>query len=180
MRYDEREEQMDPGRGKEIRSARDRRRAGPDRFRRRSRSREPAFLWLLVVPALLLGVWVWRLRQAPRGHRGASRARRTLPIRERFALARRSALLALPDRRVGLPDPRAGAAARAGDGRAAGRRRHRDPAGRLGVDARQGRGRAIAGSARCGSCARSATRSAGTTTASRWRSSRTSPRRRSG
>jgi hypothetical protein len=45
----------------------------------------PQFLWLLVVPALLLAAWLWRF-----GRRMADlrrlRARRSLPIRERFAI----------------------------------------------------------------------------------------------
>lgn len=46
---------------------------------------EPDYLWLLVVPALLLLLWVWRFasRRADAGHLAG---RRTLPVRERLAL----------------------------------------------------------------------------------------------
>ena len=45
----------------------------------------PGFLWLLVLPALLLGVWVWRLI-ALRGDVRQLARRRTLPIPERLTL----------------------------------------------------------------------------------------------
>lgn len=45
---------------------------------------EPAYLWLLVVPAILLGFWTWRLvlRRADVRH---LREQRTVPVRERIA-----------------------------------------------------------------------------------------------
>jgi hypothetical protein len=46
---------------------------------------EPVFLWLLVIPALLLVLWTWRFIRRRRDNRLLAR-RRTLPIRERFAL----------------------------------------------------------------------------------------------
>jgi Ca-activated chloride channel family protein len=46
---------------------------------------EPAFLWLLVVPAVLAGVWVWRLVRRRTDIRELA-GRRTLPVRERYAL----------------------------------------------------------------------------------------------
>ena len=45
---------------------------------------EPIFLWLLVVPALLFVMWIWRVA----GRRGDIRRlarQRTIPVRERFA-----------------------------------------------------------------------------------------------
>lgn len=45
----------------------------------------PQFLWLLVAPAALLALWVWRLsRYRQSSHR--FRARRKLPVRERLSL----------------------------------------------------------------------------------------------
>ncbi len=46
---------------------------------------EPAFLWLLVIPAVLVGVWVWRLVARQVDIRRLAR-HRTLPIRERYAI----------------------------------------------------------------------------------------------
>lgn len=45
---------------------------------------EPAYLWLLVVPVLLLGVWGWRL-SLRRSDVVALARNRTLPVRERLA-----------------------------------------------------------------------------------------------
>jgi len=45
----------------------------------------PGFLWLLILPALLLGVWVWRLVALRADVRRLAR-RRTLPVRERLTL----------------------------------------------------------------------------------------------
>lgn len=46
---------------------------------------EPAFLWLLAAPVLLLALWVWRLARR-RADVQLLAAERTLPIRERYAL----------------------------------------------------------------------------------------------
>jgi hypothetical protein len=47
---------------------------------------EPDYLWLLIVPALLLILWVWRFAARRADARRLAR-RRTLPVRERLALA---------------------------------------------------------------------------------------------
>ncbi len=47
---------------------------------------DPDFLWLLVVPALLLALWIWRFAARRADARRLAR-RRTLPIRQRLALA---------------------------------------------------------------------------------------------
>ena len=47
---------------------------------------EPDYLWLLIVPGLLLLVWIWRFFKRRSDNRTLAR-RRTLPIRERFAVA---------------------------------------------------------------------------------------------
>jgi Ca-activated chloride channel family protein len=46
---------------------------------------QPAFLWLLAAPAILLTLWVWRLARR-RGDLQHLAAQRTLPVRERYAL----------------------------------------------------------------------------------------------
>jgi Ca-activated chloride channel family protein len=46
---------------------------------------EPDYLWLLVVPAILLVLWIWRFMRRRADNRALA-ARRTVPIRERFAL----------------------------------------------------------------------------------------------
>ena len=46
---------------------------------------EPQFLWLLVAPAVLLVLWVWRLVRHGHDRRGFRRLRR-LPVRERLTL----------------------------------------------------------------------------------------------
>ena len=46
---------------------------------------EPDYLWLLVVPALLVVVWVWHFARR-RGDTRRLSIRRTVPIRERFAI----------------------------------------------------------------------------------------------
>ncbi len=46
---------------------------------------EPDYLWLLVVPLLLGGLWAWRFLRR-RADRARLTERRTLPIRERLAL----------------------------------------------------------------------------------------------
>src|SRR4051812_30864709 len=46
---------------------------------------EPRFLWLLIAPAILLGLWVWQAgRRRGDAHRFSHR--RTLPVRQRFGL----------------------------------------------------------------------------------------------
>ncbi len=45
---------------------------------------EPIFLWLLIVPALLFVMWVWRLARRRSDIRRLAR-QRTIPVRERFA-----------------------------------------------------------------------------------------------
>jgi Ca-activated chloride channel family protein len=47
---------------------------------------EPDYLWLLVLPGLLLMMWVWRFLRRRADNRVLAR-RRTLPVRERFAFA---------------------------------------------------------------------------------------------
>ena len=47
---------------------------------------EPAWLWLLVVPALLLALWAWRVARR-RADIRRLRAQRSVPIRERYTLA---------------------------------------------------------------------------------------------
>ena len=44
---------------------------------------EPLYLWLLLVPAVLSAIWVWRLMRR-RGDLRRLRARRALPVRERL------------------------------------------------------------------------------------------------
>ena len=44
----------------------------------------PQFLWLLAAPALLLALWVWRFARRA-ADLGRLRARRSIPIRERFS-----------------------------------------------------------------------------------------------
>ena len=46
----------------------------------------PQFLWLLLVPAALFMLWVWRLGRRVVDVRRL-RARRTVPVRERFGVA---------------------------------------------------------------------------------------------
>jgi Ca-activated chloride channel family protein len=46
---------------------------------------QPQYLWLLVVPGLLLALWVWRLVSRNADTRSLKRAR-LVPVRERFAL----------------------------------------------------------------------------------------------
>ena len=46
---------------------------------------EPQFLWLLVAPAVLLVLWVWRLVRHAHDRRGF-RLHRRLPVRERLTL----------------------------------------------------------------------------------------------
>ena len=45
----------------------------------------PIYLWLLLVPAALLVLWLWRVYRR-RADIGRLRAQRTLPVRERYAL----------------------------------------------------------------------------------------------
>ena len=45
---------------------------------------EPVFLWLLVIPALLFALWIWRLIRRRIDIRSLAR-HRTLPVRERYA-----------------------------------------------------------------------------------------------
>ena len=59
MPYDEREE-TDPGRGAAPRRGGKARPCCRGFSSARSRSGRPEYLWLLVVPALLLLVWAWR------------------------------------------------------------------------------------------------------------------------
>lgn len=47
---------------------------------------QPGYLWLLVVPALLLALWAWRF-VSRRADTQALRAGRVVPVRERFAFA---------------------------------------------------------------------------------------------
>ena len=47
---------------------------------------DPDYLWLLVVPGVLFVVWIWRFVRRRRDNRLLA-LRRTLPIRERFAIA---------------------------------------------------------------------------------------------
>ena len=44
---------------------------------------KPLFLWLLILPAALLLVWIWRLVRR-RGDLKRLRTRRALPVRERL------------------------------------------------------------------------------------------------
>ena len=46
---------------------------------------EPQYLWLLMAPAMLLGLWMWRLARHVHDRRGFRRHRR-VPIRERMTL----------------------------------------------------------------------------------------------
>ena len=46
---------------------------------------EPDYLWFLVIPAILLVLWIWRFMRRRADNRALA-ARRTVPIRERFAL----------------------------------------------------------------------------------------------
>ena len=141
---------------------------------------EPEYLWLLIAPGVLLVGWVWQLAARRRDAR-RFRQHRRLPVRERFPIfgslvfwlclilaVRAATILALA-----RPTAAASLVRTAGidlvilqDGSASmrTRRRRRQP-----LAAR-----------RCASCARSASRWPGATTAWRWRCSRTSPRRRCG
>jgi hypothetical protein len=47
---------------------------------------DPRYLWLLIVPALLVAAWAWRFSKRRADTRRLAE-RRTVPIRERFALA---------------------------------------------------------------------------------------------
>jgi hypothetical protein len=47
---------------------------------------EPDYLWLLAVPGMLLVMWIWRFVRRRRDNRLLA-LRRTLPVRERFAIA---------------------------------------------------------------------------------------------
>jgi Ca-activated chloride channel homolog len=47
---------------------------------------DPDFLWLLVIPGLLLAAWIWRFVSRRRDNRLLA-LRRTLPVLERFAIA---------------------------------------------------------------------------------------------
>ena len=132
-------------------------RARPDRLQRRSRSAQPELLWLLVGA----GAAARPLELAAACGAGCSHASCSadarVPVRERFApLGDLPFWLCLILSSI-VPDPRARAAARAGNRGARRRRRPRDPSGRIGLDVRQGRAAATAGSGRCGSCACSAT-----------------------
>ena len=142
MPYDEREEQTDPGRGSRAAAAGvDSHRAAADRFRSDHVRRAGCILWLLVVPALLLVVWVLALLGAAPRRPAASPQPRMQPVRERFALVGDLPFWLFLILATICADRRAGPAARAGDRAAPGRHRSRDPAGRLGVDAGQGRRR---------------------------------------
>ena len=44
---------------------------------------EPLYLWLLIIPAVLFAVWIWRFVRR-RGDLKRLRARRALPVRERL------------------------------------------------------------------------------------------------
>jgi hypothetical protein len=55
-------------------------------FLRGIRFGEPDYLWLLIVPAVLLLVWLWRFWNR-RGDTRRLARRRTVPFRERFAMA---------------------------------------------------------------------------------------------
>jgi Ca-activated chloride channel family protein len=46
---------------------------------------EPQFLWLMAAPAVLLGLWMWRLARHAHDRRGFRRHRR-VPVRERLTL----------------------------------------------------------------------------------------------
>ena len=99
---------------------------------------DAAYLWLLLVPALLVVLWAWRVC-APAPRRGALPARPDRPGARAVQPARGPRLLVL--RRAGQRAADRGAVA-AADGRvqrAAGQRGPGDPAGRLGLDVRQGR-----------------------------------------
>jgi hypothetical protein len=47
---------------------------------------DPDYLWLLVIPGVLLAAWIWRFVRRRRDNRLLA-LRRTLPVRERFAIA---------------------------------------------------------------------------------------------
>ena len=99
---------------------------------------EPAYLWLLGLSAALLAVWVWRVARRRRDVR-RMRQGRVLPLRERFSLFGDlafwlCALVAASLVIVALARPQA-LTSRV----QAGERRHRHPAGCLGVDVRQRR-----------------------------------------
>ena len=44
---------------------------------------EPLYLWLLIIPAVLFAVWIWRFVRR-RGDLKRLRSRRALPVRERL------------------------------------------------------------------------------------------------
>src|SRR5438046_8276883 len=46
----------------------------------------PEYLWLLIAPATLLGIWIWQLSRRRRDAR-RYRQHRRLPVRERFPIA---------------------------------------------------------------------------------------------
>ena len=46
---------------------------------------EPLYLWLLILPSVLLVVWVWQLSRRRRDAR-RFRQHRRLPVRERFPI----------------------------------------------------------------------------------------------
>ncbi len=101
---------------------------------------EPVFLWLLVIPALLFALWIWRLIRRRMDIRSLAR-HRTLPVRERYAavgdlpfwlcLIASTVFLILA---LARPHGPATAVRQGGIDMV-------HAAGRLGVDARQGRGR---------------------------------------
>src|SRR5947209_17514245 len=45
----------------------------------------PEYLWLLIAPATLLGIWIWQLSRRRRDAR-RYRQHRRLPVRERFPI----------------------------------------------------------------------------------------------
>ena len=148
-----------PGAGPRAAAARDRHRpcCRSIEFAPASRSASRTYLWLLAGPgAAASGVWCWRCRQAPgRSHR--LRAGRTVPVRERFALVGDlpfwlCLLAALaPARRRPRPAARAGDALRQAASTSSSCRTARPRCASRTCPA-------IAGSARCASCACSATR----------------------
>ena len=104
----------------------------------------PGFLPLLAIPAGLLLLWFWQLWRRRADARAFMR-RRQVPVERADPVFRRAAVLVLPDPRGRIGDPRAGQAASRHLAGAHRRRRHRHPAGRLGVDARHRRqGRSLA------------------------------------
>ena len=139
---------------------------------------EPEILWLLVVPGLLLVFWTWRLlRRRARPHPPAPGADGPDPRAARAV--RRSAVLAVPDRRDVAPHRRGRAPARARHRRAAGRHRPDHPAGRLVLDeSRRRAGRPLAAVGAIPADARRLPELAERPHRA-WRSSRGLPRRRS-